>query len=114
MSKICLCCGKILDNVDNYWHKACIEKMFNTSKIPLVDIDEYKIIDDNLNQGKIVTGVQKKFSFDIHITKTRKTFTSINNEYIIKTQQENLNNIVYYEWMGMKLAKILKIDLPLA
>jgi len=109
MSNICLCCGKDLNNDISYWHPSCIKKMFSTSSIPNINIDDDSIIEENLNSSKIVTGVQKKFSLDIIIKKARKTFPS--GEYIIKTQQENLNNIVYYEWIGMKLAKLCKIDI---
>ena len=110
MNKICLCCGKELDSSSSYWHKACINKMFNSYVIPNIDLSEDKIIEDNLNKGDVLTGVQKKFSITLSSTRYRKTFSTINNEYIIKTQQEGLNNIVYYEWIGMKLAEINKLD----
>ena len=111
MNKICLCCGKKLDNEQLYWHSACIKKMFNSTSIPEIRFNEDQIIEDNLDNGNVVSGVQKKFSLSFNSTKSRKTFATANNEYIIKTQQENLNNIVYYEWVGMKLAKICKIDI---
>ena len=110
MNKICLCCGKDLKDNNSYWHPSCIKRMFNSSKIPEINTDNEKIIDENLNSGKTVTGVQKKFSLDASIIKSRKTFSANNFEYIVKTQQENLNNIVYYEWIGMILAKICDIE----
>ena len=110
MSKICLCCGKELKDLNSYWHPACIKKMFNSSTIPQINIKIDDIIDDNIDNNKTVTGVQKKFSLDLHIKKQRKTIPTSNQEYIVKTQQEDLNNIVYYEWVGMKLAQICKID----
>ena len=109
-NKICMCCGEILNDEQMYWHPSCIKKMFDSYTIPKIDIDEDKIIDENLNAGNIVTGVQKKFSLDINVRKARKTVSVMNQEYIIKTQQANLNNIVYYEWIGMKLANICGID----
>lgn len=109
-NKICMCCGKILSDENMYWHPSCIKKMFDSYSIPKIDINEDKIIDENLNAGNIVTGVQKKFSLDINVRKARKTVSVMNQEYIIKTQQANLNNIVYYEWIGMKLANICGID----
>lgn len=109
-NKICMCCGKILSDENMYWHPSCIKKMFDSYSIPKIDINEDKIIDENLNTGNIVTGVQKKFSLDINVRKARKTVSVMNQEYIIKTRQANLNNIVYYEWIGMKLANICGID----
>ena len=110
MSKLCLFCGKDI-NDDNLWHRSCIKKMFNRSTIPHIEIKEDEIINENLEKGNTVPGVQKKFSLDSITIKTRKTIPTTNYEYIVKTQQENLNNIVYYEWIGMKLAEICKIKI---
>ncbi len=108
MSKICLCCGKELKYLDLYWHPACIKKMFSTNKIPNFNLDQEKIISENINDGNTITGVQKKFSLDLNLKKVRKTIS--NNEYIVKTPQDSLPNIILYEWIGMKLAKICGID----
>ena len=61
----------------------------------MVVVNILDIIDDNIDNNKTVTGVQKKFSLDLHIKKHHKTIPTSNQEYIVKTQQENLNNIVY-------------------
>ena len=94
MSKLCLFCGKDINN-ENLWHRSCIKKMFNRSTIPHIEIKEDEIINENLEKGNTVPGVQKKFSLDSKTIKTRKTIPTTNYEYIVKTQQENLNNIVY-------------------
>lgn len=110
MSKLCLFCGKPLEDESLEWHKSCIKKMFGTTQMPELNIDEEKIIDENIGQGKTVTGVQKKFSLDINVKQLRKTFSTNNSEFIVKTPQENLKNIVLFEWIGMKLAKICGIE----
>ena len=109
-NSICMCCGKALEDSSNYWHQSCIKKMFISGAIPNINIQEDEMINNNLEKGKTITGVQKKFSLDINVKRSRKTISVLNQEYIIKTQQENLNNIVYYEWIGMKLANICMID----
>ena len=106
-NKICMCCGKILSDENMYWHPSCIKKMFDSYSITKIDINEDKIIDENLNAGNIVTGVQKKFSLDINVRKARKTISVMNQEYIIKTQQANLNNIVYIPKKSKMTTKFL-------
>lgn len=110
MNKICLCCGKPLNETDKDWHKSCIRKMFGTSKIPNFEIDQSKVILDNIGQGKTVTGVQKKFSLDTSIRKSRKTLSIFNHEFIVKTPEEEIPNITIFEWIGMKLAAICGIN----
>ena len=93
MSKICLCCGKELNHKDLYWHPSCIKKMFDSTIIPSIDLNEDQIIEENIGIGNTVTGVQKKFSLTPSIKKSRKTVSLLNNEYIVKTPQESLPNI---------------------
>lgn len=111
MSRLCLFCGKPLSNDDQNYHSACVKKMFGTNKLPELNLDEDKIIDENLTQGDTITGVQKKFSLNLSVQKSRKTVSVLNNEYIIKTPQEDLKNIVIFEWVGMKLAKMCGVDI---
>lgn len=110
MTKLCLCCGRELNNIEFDWHPSCIKKMFGSSKIPNLDFDEDEIIEDNIGNGNTITGVQKKFSLDINVRKSRKTVAILNSEYIVKTEQESLPNIVLFEWIGMKLAEICGIE----
>ena len=110
MNKICLCCGKPLNETDKDWHKSCIRKMFGTSKIPNFEINQTEVILDNIGQGKTVTGVQKKFSLDTSIRKSRKTLSIFNHEFIVKTPEEDITNITIFEWIGMKLATICGIN----
>lgn len=110
MSKICLFCGKPLNNNEADWHPNCIKKMFGGSKFPTFSLSEDQIIDENIGNGNLVTGVQKKFSLDINVRKSRKTVSVLNQEYIVKTPQKNLKNITIFEWIGMKLAEICGIE----
>ena len=109
MSNICLYCGKSLNNSLFDWHNSCIKKMFNSSKLPNLDFNEDKIIEENIGQGNTVTGVQKKFSLQKNVKASRKTVSILNCEYIVKTPQESLPNITMFEWIGMKLASICNI-----
>lgn len=109
MSKICLFCGKPLTNESLDWHPACIKRMFGSTTLPTLDLDQNKIIDENIGEGKTVPGVQKKFSYSLLKENRRQTFKVLNNEYIIKTESENIEDIVMHEWVGMKLANICGI-----
>ncbi len=110
MSNICLCCGKKLNNTKDLWHPSCIKRMFNKNELPILDFDYEDITDKNLEEGKTVTGVQKKFSLDSSIIKSRKTVSIFDKQYIIKTPEDRIPNIVPYEWVGMRLANIFKIN----
>lgn len=110
MAKICMCCGKPLNNENSFWHDACIKKMFGTTTLPSLNLNDERIIDENLNEGKTVPGVHKKFSFVLNNEARRKTIKVLNNKYIIKTENENIRNLVLYEWIGMKLANICGIE----
>lgn len=110
MSNICLCCGKKLNNTKDLWHPSCIKRMFNKNELPSLDFDYEDITDKNLEEGKTVTGVQKKFSLDSSIIKSRKTVSIFDKQYIIKTPEDRIPNIVLYEWVGMRLANIFKIN----
>ena len=110
MSKICMCCGRPLDNINQEWHPSCIKRMFASTSFPNFDLNEDTIIEENINGGNLVSGVQKKFSLTLSAKRARKTFSILNHEYIIKTPQESLKNIVLFEWIGMKLASICGIE----
>ncbi len=110
MSKLCLCCGKIMNDTSLIWHPSCIKKMFNKTVLPSMDIDYKKVVENNLDDGNTVTGVQKKFSLDSAIINSRRTISIFNSEYIIKTPEESIPNIVPFEWVGMRLANIFGIQ----
>ena len=110
MSKLCLCCGKIMNDTSLIWHPSCIKKMFNKTVLPNMDIDYKKVVENNLDDGNTVTGVQKKFSLDSAIINSRRTISIFNSEYIIKTPEESIPNIVPFEWVGMRLANIFGIQ----
>ena len=110
MVKMCMCCGKPLNNESSLWHESCIRKMFGTSSFPIFDINETKLIEDNISYGKTVPGVQKKFSYKLNLVGRRKTLNILNNQFIIKTESEDINDLVLYEWIGMKLAEICNIE----
>lgn len=110
MAKLCLCCGKPLHNENTLWHAACIKKMFGTTTLPTLELNENHIIDENISEGKTVPGVQKKFSYVFNRVSKRKTIRFLNNKYIIKTESEKLKDLVLFEWVGMKLAVICGIE----
>lgn len=113
--RICMCCGRpiINDNSSN-WHTSCIEKMFGTKELPVIDIDEVteqKYIDLNITSGNALTGVQKKFSFDFSSSTSskRKTVHYETFQHIIKTASKDMPLLPEWEWIGMSLARICNI-----
>lgn len=105
-----MCCGKPLHNENSFWHDSCIKKMFGTTALPSLNLKDEEIIDENLEEGKTVPGVQKKFSYALNIEAKRRTINVLNNKFIIKTENETLKDLVLYEWIGMRLANIYGIE----
>lgn len=108
MSRICLCCGKRLDDdAPSYWHASCIRSFFGRDSIPEINIDD-AVHDElaflGLKEGRAVPGVQKKLT--ISLEPKKKTFLQ-NGEYIIKTVGE-WPLLPEWEFVGMKLASLCR------
>ena len=74
---ICLCCGrKITAETDSVeyqygWHRNCIRRFFGTDTFPDIDLSERalkRLVDQNVNKGLTVPGVQKKLSLHLDVS----------------------------------------------
>ena len=116
MSKICLCCGKeINENTTMSWHKECLYKFFGTYSFPDVSVLESeieKLAIQDINKNFSITGVQKKLSLGLSIDKRKRRLTliNVNPEFIIKTQDAEIPYIVECEQLVMLLANEIGIQ----
>ena len=112
---ICLYCGKEIakdtDPVEHQfsWHRKCIRKFFGTETFPTIDLSEHALkalVDENVNRGLTVPGVQKKLSLHLDLTDgARLTLVNYPTGYILKPQTEEYENLPEYEQMAMYMAE---------
>ena len=109
MPRICLCCGKKLEDSAPYsWHSSCIRRFFGSDRLPEIDLDDAiadSLAKNNVSQGNVVTGVQKKLSVTLSHPGNRKT-VPYGVEYIIKTGDGEKPYLPEYEFVGMALASL--------
>lgn len=106
----CLCCGKILTNNEiSGWHKKCLKNFFKTDVLPEIDISDKeikRIVDETINKGFTITGVQKKLS--IHLSKEgypRLTIVNYPFGYILKPQVDTFIALPESEHLAMSMAE---------
>lgn len=116
----CLCCGKELpENASKQertwqWHQKCVHKFFGTKELPKIDLTEealHALINQTVNKGLAVPGVQKKMS--LHLTTgrdARLTLVNYPTGYILKPQTEEYANLPEYEHMSMQIAECAGIQ----
>ena len=117
MNKRCLCCNKIVKDekeLINGWHKSCIKNFFNSSTFPTLDLDEKileELVNNSINKGFLVPGVQKKLSLSLDNNRNKKGLTAHNfyNSYILKPQTEEYKLLPENEFLIMHIAKISNI-----
>ncbi len=112
----CLCCGQIIKDTEQSergWHKSCIRRFFGTNEMPLIDVSESeleKLVDETVNQGLTVPGVQKKLS--LHLSKeecARLTLVDYPTGFILKPQTRDFEHLPEAEDLVMRMATVLGI-----
>lgn len=107
----CLCCGKVLKNESDNWHKVCIKKFFGTNILPKIDsclLNDTieKLGDSIIENNKSITGVQKKLS--LHLSNDqlplRLTLLGYPQGYILKPNSEEFTYIAEAEHLVMTMA----------
>ncbi len=112
----CLNCGKTLNaNNSSGWHKSCIKSFFNTNQLPVIDINEKTlelIVNDNINKGYTIPGVQKKLSLNLKQEEGKHRLTLVNypTGYILKPQVEEYEALPEAEHLVMKMASTIGIS----
>lgn len=115
----CLCCNKEIKKENEKWHASCIKKFFGTTKLPFIDLSDFK---NNINSfgekiitnNRSITGVQKKLS--LHLSKEkniRLTIVGYPNGYILKPNTDEYKNIAIAEHLVMSMANECGIKTPL-
>ena len=112
----CLCCNKELDTsnkdeMNNLWHKKCINKFFGAQVIPEIKLNEEeinKMIYISVNEGYTIQGVQKKLSLGI-IKNQENRLTLVNEPvgYILKLGSKKYPEIIMAEFISMSLANLV-------
>lgn len=105
----CLHCNKKLLENEKDWHKKCIKKFFNTTKIPSISLNDEelnKYIINNINNYITVPGVQKKMSLTLNVESNKLTLVNFPTGYILKPQTEEFEYLPEAEHLVMSLANL--------
>ena len=115
--KLCLCCLKPLKNDNTQYHPACLKKLFNTSSVPKIELNEdilQELAKKTTQEGITVQGVQKKLSLHLISDRTENRLTLIGHPqgYILKPQSSDFNFLPEIEQITMCMAVKAKIQTP--
>ncbi len=111
----CLHCNKLLSLEEKHygWHKKCIKKFFNTSKLPKILLDKSELtsyLSSNINKGYTVTGVQKKMSLNLDVEQSKLTLVNYPTGYILKPNVDEYKCLPQAEYLIMHLANISNLS----
>lgn len=116
----CLYCGTQInpkiasqEEINYSWHSRCIKNFFDTTSMPTIDISEKSLqalVEENVNKGFTVAGVQKKISLHLSfVDKPRLTLVNYPTGYILKPQVKEFQNLPEAEFLVMKMAALTGI-----
>ena len=116
----CLYCGKeISENASSeekswQWHRKCIRHFFGTENLPAIDLTEdslKELVNETVNKGLTVPGVQKKLSLHLtYGTNARLTLVNYPTGYILKPQSDDYESLPESEHMAMQMAEAAGIQ----
>jgi serine/threonine-protein kinase HipA len=110
--KNCWFCYK--DTGGSNYHAGCAKKFFDTTEVPLLELDKAiieSLAKQTVNRRIAVTGVQPKLSLTLEKQKgkNRLTIVGLWGEYILKPQHEQYPLMPETEDLTMHLAQLFKI-----
>lgn len=105
MTEYCLCCGKPLKEGEKDYHASC-KKIF--SLILDNNFSLEKLIDQQINNRKTITGVQKKMSASFE-RRSKKKETIYKENFIIKFPSKDYPFITEMENLCMDMAELCHI-----
>lgn len=115
----CLCCGKEIPETASlkelkwHWHKRCVRNFFGTDNLPAIDLSENTLntlVNQTVNKGLAVPGVQKKLSLHLtYVPDERLALVNYPTGYILKPQAEEYADLPEYEQMAMQMAETVGI-----
>jgi serine/threonine-protein kinase HipA len=111
----CLLCYKRLTPSEKDYHAKCVMKIFWLKQLPIIDIDEKKMVvyaKKIVGTHTAITGVQPKLSLWLEENKQNIRFTVVDNKsnYIIKPQSETYNSLPENEDLCMHLAQTFGLN----
>lgn len=115
MSRVCMCCGKIIkSNGESNWHKSCSLDFFSSPTPPLLDFSQKEIEEyafSELDNKISVPGAQKKISLGLsnHSHNKKVTLVDYPKGYILKFSPTPDSFFCEYEQLGMLMLEKAKL-----
>jgi serine/threonine-protein kinase HipA len=111
----CLLCYKPLTENEIDYHAKCVKKILGLPRMPLIDIDEKKLVSyarKLIGAKTAITGVQPKLSLWLEPTSKNIRFTILDSKsnYIIKPQSGTYTSLPENEDLCMHLATVFGIQ----
>lgn len=111
MSRVCLVC---LANVrgDKDYHDRCLRALFQTAKVPKLDIEVGKLHTAALAMvgHTSLSGIQKKISVNLAADRETLQVAAAGGRYILKPQTETYPALPENEHVTTRLAGLVEID----
>jgi serine/threonine-protein kinase HipA len=109
-----LCYNPLLESEIDY-HTKCVKKVFALPRMPVIDIDEKKLVSyarELISAKTAITGVQPKLSLWLEQSSKNIRFTILDSKsnYIIKPQSETYAALPENEDLCMHLATVFGIQ----
>lgn len=112
----CLSCAAALPDPANRYHEKCLQELFGTSQLPLVDVDLARLHRLALAMvGRTsVSGMQKKLSVQLDAARKTLQIAMGSARYLLKPQAGTFPNLPENEWLTQRLAALAGIEVPAA
>jgi len=112
--KRCLSCAAPLVEVDDRYHRRCLEQLFGTARLPAIDVDLARVHTLALAMvGRTsLSGVQRKLSVQLDATRATLQIAVANGRYLLKPQAGTFPNLPENEWVTQRLAALAGIEVP--
>ncbi|MEZ6069468.1 MAG: HipA domain-containing protein [Pirellulales bacterium] len=107
----CRICLELIEGQDAY-HKKCLKTLFDTGRLPRLDIDTGKLHTAALAMvgHTSLSGIQKKISLGLDAKKTALTVVAEGGAYILKPQTGTYPAIPENEHVTTRLAELVGIE----
>jgi serine/threonine-protein kinase HipA len=99
---------------DEHFHAKCIEYLFGTKNIPLLDFETgelYRLAAEMAGKMSI-SGVQEKLSLKLSGDKSSLEVAATGGRYILKPEPARFSSLPQNEHATMRLAKLVEIETP--
>jgi len=96
------------------YHVECLESLFGTSELPILDIELSKMMGLAAEMaGKMsISGVQEKVSLRLSDDKSRFEIAPTSGRYILKPEPSRFAFVPQNEHLTMRLAELVGIEVP--